>query len=225
LTVLRFGAGQAGKQPVGHHAGPSAPPCQQHPPLPAAVTVRPCLKATGLSNFQILDADHRKIAGPWDKRPAARGELSLSDTSSVLLFEEGLQASKARKRLEFVLVARSMDGVIGRELPRIGTTADRRKPGSPLQADSGASPSLAEHAMLEAAIQLDVITPEQAAALIDKSKTLGEWLVEQEEGKVGKPEDGGQRKLDALGLLALLLFNLVVLAGIGWIVLRVLRLL
>jgi len=126
----------------------------------------------------------------------------LSDTSSVLLFEEGLQASKARKRPELVLVARSMDGVIGR-----------------------ASPSPAEHAMLEAAIQLDVITPEQAAALIDKSKTLGEWFVEQEEGKAGKPEDGGQRKLDALGVLALLLFNLVVLAGIGWIVLRVLRLL
>jgi hypothetical protein len=31
--------------------------------------------------------------------------------------------------------------------------------------------------------------------------------------------------LDALGVLALLLFNLVVLAGIGWIVLRVSRLL
>ncbi len=79
--------------------------------------------------------------------------------------------------------------------------------------------------MLEAAIQLDLITPEQAAALIDKNKTLGEWLVEQEDGKAGKTKDARQRMLDALGVLALILFNLVVLAGVGWIVLRVLRLL
>ena len=79
--------------------------------------------------------------------------------------------------------------------------------------------------MLEAAIQLDLITPEQAAALIDKNKTLGEWLVEQEDGKAGKAKDARQRMLDALGVLALILFNLVVLAGVGWIVLRVLKLL
>jgi hypothetical protein len=149
----------------------------------------------------------------------------LSDISSVLSFEEGWQASKARKRPELKLAAHSMDGVIGRELPRIGTIADRRNRGSPLQADSGASPSPAEHAMLEAAIQLDLITPEQAAALIDKNKTLGEWLVEQEDGKAGKAKDARQRMLDASGVLALILFNLVVLAGVGWIVLRVLRLL
>lgn len=162
---------------------------------------------------------------PWDKPASARGELSLSDTSSVLSFEEGWQASKARKRPELTLVARSKDGVIGRELPRIGTIADSRKPGSPLQADSGASPSPAEHAMLEAAIQLDLITPEQAAALVEKGATLGEWLVEHEDGKAGKAKDARQRMLDALGVLALILFNLVVLAGVGWIVLRVLRLL
>ena len=149
----------------------------------------------------------------------------MSDISSVLSFEEGWQASKARKRPELKLAAHSMDGVIGRELPRIGSIADRRNHSSPLQADSGASPSPAEHAMLEAAIQLDLITPEQAAALIDKNKTLGEWLVEQEDGKAGKAKDARQRMLDASGVLALILFNLVVLAGVGWIVLRVLRLL
>ena len=79
--------------------------------------------------------------------------------------------------------------------------------------------------MLEAAIQLDLITPEQAAALVEKGKTLGEWLVEQEDGKAGKAKDARQRRLDALGVLALLLFNLVVLVGIGWIVLRIVRLL
>lgn len=147
----------------------------------------------------------------------------MSDTSSVLTFEEGLQASKARKRPKLTLVARSMDGVIGRELPRIGTIADRRKPGSPLQADSGASPSPAEHAMLEAAIQLDLITPEQAAALINKNKTLGEWLVEQEKGVAVEPRKAKQRILDALAVLVLLLFSLAVLVGFGWIVLRVLR--
>src|SRR6267154_791249 len=126
---------------------------------------------------------------PWDKRAAARGELSLSDTSSVLSFEEGWQASKARKRPELTLAAHSMDGVIGRELPRIGTIADSRKPSSPLRADGSAPPSPAEHAILEAAIQLDVITPEQAAALVEKGKKLGEWLVEQEEGKAGRPKD------------------------------------
>jgi hypothetical protein len=124
-----------------------------------------------------------------------------------------------------MLAARSMDGVIGRELPRIGTIADSRKPGPPLPADSGASPSPAEHAMLEAAIQLDLITPEQAAALVEKGATLGEWLVEHEDGKAGKAKDARQRMLDALGVLALILFNLVVLAGVGWIVLRVVRLL
>jgi hypothetical protein len=166
-----------------------------------------------------------KTLAPWDKRAAARGERSLSDTSRVLSFEEGLQASTARKRPELALAAHSMDGVIGRALPRIGTIADSRKPSSPLRADSGASPSPAEHAMLEAAIQLDLITPEHAAALVEKGKTLGEWLVEQEEGKAGKAKDARQRMLDALGVLALILFNLVVLAGVGWIVLRVLRLL
>jgi hypothetical protein len=92
-------------------------------------------------------------------------------------------------------------GLIGRELPMV------------------------EHAMMEAAIQLDLITPEQAEALVEKGKTLGEWLVEQEEGKADKARKVKQRILDAVGVLALLLFNLVVLAGVGWIVLRVLRLL
>ena len=114
-------------------------------------------QADQISRFLMRITERTRV--PWDKRAAARGELSLSDTSSVLSFEEGWQASKARKRPELTLAAHSMDGVIGRELPRIGTIADSRKPGSPLRADSGASPSPAEHAMLEAAIQLDLITP------------------------------------------------------------------
>jgi hypothetical protein len=42
--------------------------------------------------------------------------------------------------------------------------------------------------------------------------------VELDEPRVGK-----QTMLDRLGVLALTLFNLVVLAGFGWIVLRVVR--
>jgi hypothetical protein len=78
--------------------------------------------------------------------------------------------------------------------------------------------------MIEAAIQLDLITPEQAEALVEKGKTLGEWLVEQEKGEAGEPREGKQKKrMDRLWLFALLLVNLVVWAGFGWIVLRVLR--
>ena len=41
--------------------------------------------------------------------------------------------------------------------------------------------------------------------------------------ELGEPREGKQTTLDRLGLLALILFNLGVLAGFGWIVLRVLR--
>ena len=172
------------------------------------------------------------------------GDLSL---------EEGRLASKARKRVGLTLVPHSMvnssyitldglhkahlttiptagrkslallDRVIGRELPSIGTVFNKRKPGSVELASSVAPPGPTEHAMLEAAIQMDLITPEQAEALVEKGKTLGEWLVEQETGVAIEPRKAKQRILDALGVLALLLLNLAVLAGFGWIVLRVLR--
>ena len=41
--------------------------------------------------------------------------------------------------------------------------------------------------------------------------------------EMGEPRVGKPTVLDRLGLLSLLLFNLVVLAGFGWIVLRALR--
>jgi hypothetical protein len=41
--------------------------------------------------------------------------------------------------------------------------------------------------------------------------------------QAGKPRQGKKTILDRLGLLALLLFTVVVLVGFGWIVLRVLR--
>jgi hypothetical protein len=146
----------------------------------------------------------------------------LSSISRVLSFEEGLLASKARQRSGLASPQLSgrktlmiLDGVIGRELPR--------NTGGVEQAKRGAPPGPTEHAMLEAAIQMDLITPEQAEALVEKGKTLGEWLVEQEAGVAIEPRKAKQRILDALGVLALLLLNLAVLAGFSWIVLRVLR--
>jgi hypothetical protein len=63
--------------------------------------------------------------------------------------------------------------------------------------------------------------PEQAAALIERGKTLAEWLVEQDKSVAVEPRKAKQRIVDALGMLALL--SLAVLVGFGWITLRVLK--
>jgi|ERR1700730_9734575 len=118
-----------------------------------------------------------------------------------------------------------LDGVTGREQSAIGTVPNERKTGLSLveRATSAAPPSPAEHAMIEAAIQLDLITPEQAEALVEKGKMLSEWIMEQSV-EMNEPGTGKQKKkLDWLWLLALLLFNLVMWTGFGWIVLRVLK--
>jgi hypothetical protein len=119
-----------------------------------------------------------------------------------------------------------LGGVTGPEQSAIGTVPNKRKPGLSLvePATSAAPPRPAEHAMIEAAIQLDLITPEQAEALVEKGKTLSEWIMEQKTVELGEPREGKQKKkLDWLWLVTLLLFNLVVWAGFGWIVLRVLK--
>ena len=79
--------------------------------------------------------------------------------------------------------------------------------------------------MVEAAIQLEVITPEEAKALVEKGQTLSEWMTERESVQMGKPREGKKRKSDRLWLFALLLFNLAAWAAFGWILLRVLSLL
>ena len=137
----------------------------------------------------------------------------MSDTSRVLSFEEGLPAPKARKRLGLIR---------GRGLPGIGTIRQER-PRSLFRENNGAPAGPAEHTMMEAAIQLNLITPGQAEALVEKGKTFEEWLVENRKGEAEPARNVGQRMLDRVAVFALLLFNFVVLAGIGWIVLRVLR--
>jgi hypothetical protein len=52
---------------------------------------------------------------------------------------------------------------------------------------------------------------------------VGEALVEREKGDAGNATKVKLRMLDALGVLALLLFILAMLVGFGWIILRVLR--
>jgi hypothetical protein len=118
------------------------------------------------------------------------------------------------------------DGVTGREQSAIGTVPNKRKPGlsSVERATSTAPPGPTEHAMIEAAIQLDLITPEQAEVLVEKGKTLGAWIMEQKSVELSEPREGQQiKKFDWLWLVTLLLFSLVVWAGFGWIVLRVLE--
>ena len=44
--------------------------------------------------------------------------------------------------------------------------------------------------------------------MAEKGKTVGEWLVEQAKGEAGEAREIKLRMLDALGVLALLLFNL-----------------
>jgi hypothetical protein len=87
---------------------------------------------------------------------------------------EGRLASKARKRIELMLAPPSKLGSV--ELP-----------------NSVAPPTATEHAMIEAAIQLDLITPEQAKALVEKGKTLGEWLMEQRRAKRARPGKSDKR--------------------------------
>jgi hypothetical protein len=142
----------------------------------------------------------------------------LSNTSKVFALKERLPASVARRRIGLMPTPHPMGDV----LPRIGTIPQER-PSSLFQENNGASAGQAEHAMMEAAIQLDLITPRQAEALVEKGKTLEGWLVENKEGEAGPARKVGRRMLDRVAVFALLLLNFVVLAGIGWIVLRVLR--
>jgi hypothetical protein len=161
---------------------------------------------------------------------ASAGGTHLSRTGTVLSFEEGLLASRARQRLRLASPRLSgpktlmlQDVVIGRERPRRGAVPSNRIAPCVEEAKRGAPLEPTEHAKIEAAIQLDLITLEQAEALVKRGKPVGEWLVEQEKGEAGKVRKVKLRMLDALGVLALLLFNLAVLVGFGWIVLRVLR--
>src|SRR5882757_978031 len=139
--------------------------------------------------------------------------LCIGRPQVCYLLQTAHPAKSRRCRMSLAL----LDGVIGRQQSAIGMVPNRRKPGlsSVERATSAAPPRPAEHAMIEAAIQLDLITPEQAEALVEKGKTLSEWITKQSV-EMNEPGKGKQKKkLDWLWLLALLLFNLVMWAGFG----------
>src|SRR5260370_22510828 len=97
--------------------------------------------------------------------------------------------------------------VIGRELLQIGTVPNKRKRGSVEPANGVAPPRPTEQAMLEAAIQMDLITPEQAEPLVENGKTLGEGLEGEEQGAAGKARKGTRRDVGALRVHEPLMFN------------------
>ena len=68
---------------------------------------------------------------------------------------------------------------------------------------------------------MDLITPDQAETLVEKGTTLRERPMAQSV-ELDEPKVRQQTTQDRLGVLALFLFNLAVLAGLGWIVLQVL---
>ena len=213
------------------HLAQSALSRQQHPPHAGRRHSQARLKVTCCSHAQTSDISYNNNTCTVGQTCNHTAERRLSNTirHGDLSFEEGRLASKARKRVGLKLAPHSMvnsgditlDGLHKAYLTTIPTAG--RKRGSVELASGVAPPGPTEHAMIEAAIQMALITPEQAEALVEKGRTLEEWLVEQEKNKPAKTGEVRQKMVDALGVLALVLFNLVVLVGLGWIVLRILR--
>ena len=107
--------------------------------------------------------------------------MSITVSNKVASFEQYWQAAKELKRCGFTLGA-SRSPANSRYL-----APDDRKPRSVEQ------PPYPQYAMIEAAIQLNVITTEQAQALVENGKTLNEWIMERSV-KIDEPEAGKQKR-------------------------------
>lgn len=68
-----------------------------------------------------------------------------------------------------------------------------------------------QRALWEAAIQLDLVTADKAEALVAQRTTVGAWLADQK--LVGNRKARTRGPFDRLLVFALILFNLLVLAG------------
>jgi CheY-like chemotaxis protein len=91
-----------------------------------------------------------------------------------------------------------LDGVTGREQSAIGTVPNNRKPGwiSIEQPTRAAPPRPTEHAMIEAAIQLDLITTEQAEAVrLFLPRAVEAGVVSAGRPKAGSLPHGSERIL------------------------------
>jgi len=103
-----------------------------------------------------------------------KSRLCIGRPQVCYLLQTAHPAKSRRCRMSLAL----LDGVIGRQQSAIGMVPNRRKPGlsSVERATSAAPPRPTEHTMIEAAIQLDLITPSRPRRW---SRTLREWLMEK----------------------------------------------
>src|SRR5580693_3200440 len=96
----------------------------------------------------------------------------------------------------------------------------KRAASGPLQAVTGGMPSKSQDCWppdtANPATLTTVATRGRQCALPSRAR-IGRKMAPKSE-QAGKPRQGKKTILDRLGLLALLLFTLVVLAGFGWIV-------
>jgi hypothetical protein len=139
--------------------------------------------------------------------------VSIAVSSKVTSFEEYLLAAEVRKRRG--LTRRASGSLVNNWY----LVSDDRKRGSVEQ-----PPYHPHYAVIGPAIQLNLITTEQAQAPVENGKTLNEWIIEQSV-EIDGPEAGRQKKrlYWLLWLVSLLFISLVMWAGLGWIVLRVVR--
>jgi hypothetical protein len=80
-----------------------------------------------------------------------------------------------------------------------------------------------ERALWEAAIQLDLVTPDTAEAQVAQRRTVAAWMAAPKSG-AGSDRNGHPRKsFDRALLLALAMFNLLVLGALATAIVWVVR--
>jgi hypothetical protein len=95
---------------------------------------------------------------------------------------------------------------------------------SRFERQAGAELPPKERALWEAAIQLDLVTLNTAEAQVTQGRTVAGWMAGQEPG-AGSDRNGHARKsFDRALLLALAMFNLLVLGGLATAIVGAVRL-
>jgi hypothetical protein len=81
---------------------------------------------------------------------------------------------------------------------------------------------LEERALWEAAIQLDLVTPNTAEAQVTQGRTVAAWMAAQKPGAECDRNEHPGKSVDRALLLALVMFNLLVLVSLAtaivWVV-------
>jgi hypothetical protein len=81
-----------------------------------------------------------------------------------------------------------------------------------------------ERALWEAAIQLDLVTVNTAEAQITQGRTVAAWMAGLKPGSVGDRKRSPRKSFDKAFLLALVMFNLLVLVALATAIVWVFRL-